>query len=74
MTRIIPLHFADTATDCEFTFGSGDPSYGNGGIEGFTHNKDRHTRYTMTVQDRNPEKYLLQHDAADPPRLRGASE
>ncbi|HYW32767.1 MAG TPA: FkbM family methyltransferase [Gemmatimonas sp.] len=69
-TRIIPLHFAATATDGEFTFGSGDPSYGNGGIVGFTHNKVRNTRYTMTVQGRNLEKYLLQHHIADLPRLR----
>jgi FkbM family methyltransferase len=69
-TRIIPLHFAATATDGEFTFGSGDPSYGNGGIVGFTHNKVRNTRYTMTVQGRNLEKYLREHHLADLPRLR----
>jgi FkbM family methyltransferase len=68
-TRIIPLHFAATATDGEFTFGSGDPSYGNGGIVGFTHNKVRNTRYTMTVQGRNLEKYLREHHLADLPRL-----
>lgn len=69
-TRIIPLHFAATATDGEYTFGSGDPSYGNGGIVGFTHNKVRNTRYTMTVQGRNLEKYLREQHAADLPRLR----
>ncbi len=38
-TNIIPLNFAATAVDGEFTFGSGDPSFGNGGIVGFTHMK-----------------------------------
>jgi FkbM family methyltransferase len=69
-TRIIPLHFAATATDGEFTFGSGDASYGNGGIVGFTHNKIGNTRYTMTVEGRNLEKYLRQHHVADLSRLR----
>ncbi len=57
-TNITPLNFAATAEDGEFTFGSGDPSYGNGGIVGFTHNKKRNTRYTFQVTGKNLEQYL----------------
>jgi len=57
-TQIIPLNFAATATDGEFTFGSGDPSFGNGGIVGFTHNATRNTRYQFNVQGKNLEQYL----------------
>jgi FkbM family methyltransferase len=56
--NIIPLNFAATAQDGEFTFGSGDPSYGNGGIIGFTHNKKRNIRYTFPVTGKNLEQYL----------------
>ncbi len=60
-TNIIPLNFAATAEDGEFTFGSGDPSYGNGGIVGFTHNKKRNTRYTFQVTGKNLEQYLTKN-------------
>jgi len=63
LTNIVPLNFAATATDGEFVFGSGDPSYGNGGIVGFTHNKARNVRYTLRVTGRNLENYLRQHHA-----------
>jgi FkbM family methyltransferase len=69
-TNIVPLNFAATAEDGEFTFGSGDPSYGNGGIVGFTHNKARNTRYTFQVTGRNLSRYLEQHYAEWLPRLR----
>jgi len=58
-TNIVPLNFAATAEDGEYTFGSGDPSYGNGGIVGFTHNKKRNTRYTFQVTGKNLEQYLI---------------
>jgi FkbM family methyltransferase len=57
-TQIIPLNFAATTTDGEFTFGSSDASFGNGGIVGFTHNSHRNTRYTFKVQGKNLEQYL----------------
>ncbi|MDZ4716422.1 MAG: FkbM family methyltransferase [Cytophagales bacterium] len=60
-TTIEPLNFAATAYDGEFTFGSGDPSYGNGGIVGFTHNEARNTRFTLNVTGRNLEQYLLKN-------------
>jgi FkbM family methyltransferase len=62
-TNIIPLNFAATSEDGEFTFGSGDPSYGNGGIIGFTHNKKRNTRYTFPVTGKNLERYLKKNHA-----------
>lgn len=57
-TNIIPLNFAATPDDGEFTFGSGDPSYGNGGIIGFTYNEKRNTRYTFQVTGKNLQNYL----------------
>jgi len=68
-TRIIPLNFAATAEDGEFTFGSGDPSYGNGGIVGFTHNTRRNTRYTFSVRGRHLTRYLTAHYADALPKL-----
>ena len=59
--NIIPLNFAATAEDGEFVFGSGDPSYGNGGIVGFTHNERRNTRNTFQVTGKNLNQYLNQH-------------
>lgn len=60
-TNILPLNFAATSEDGEFTFGSGDPSYGNGGIVGFTNNRRRNTRYKFQVQGRNIQNYLLEN-------------
>jgi FkbM family methyltransferase len=68
-TNIVPLNFAATAEDGEFTFGSGDPSYGNGGIVGFTHNEKRNVRYTFKVTGKNLYKYLLAHYAEYLPKL-----
>ncbi|MFM9836905.1 MAG: FkbM family methyltransferase [Cyclobacteriaceae bacterium] len=58
-TNIIPLNFAASTEDGEFTFGSGDPSYGNGGLVGFTHNEKRNVRYTFQVTGKNLHKYLV---------------
>jgi FkbM family methyltransferase len=69
-TNIIPLNFAATAQDGEFTFGSGDPSYGNGGIVGFTHNRKRNTRYTFQVTGKNLEQYLHKEYAQLLPKLK----
>ncbi len=57
-TSIVSLNVAATAYDGNFTFGSGDPSYGNGGIVGFTHNQARNVRYTLDVTGINLENYL----------------
>lgn len=68
-TNIVPLNFAATTSDGEFVFGSSDPSYGNGGIVGYTHNKKRNVRYTFKVTGKNLEQYLRQHYAASLPKL-----
>jgi len=68
-TNIVPLNFAATSHDGEFTFGSGDPSYGNGGIVGFTHNQARNVRYQFQVTGKNMENYLRQNYANDLKRL-----
>ena len=68
-TTIIPLNFAATAYDGEFTFGSGDPSYGNGGIVGFTHNQARNVRFTLNVIGKNLETYVRQNYADRLPKL-----
>lgn len=68
-TNIIPLNLAATVEDGEYTFGSGDPSFGNGGIVGFTHNDKRNIRYTFKVTGKNLYKYLLAHHANLLPKL-----
>jgi FkbM family methyltransferase len=59
LTSIIPLNFAATKEDGTFTFGSGDASFGNGGVVGFTHNKKRNVRYTFDVVGKNLSRFLL---------------
>jgi FkbM family methyltransferase len=59
LTNITPLNFAATKEDGTFTFGSGDASFGNGGIVGFTHNKKRNVRYTFDVVGKNLSRFLL---------------
>ena len=57
-TNIIPLRFAATNEDGEFTFASGDASFHNGGIMGFSSNIKRNVRYTFKVEGKNLERYL----------------
>lgn len=68
-TNIVPLNFAATSHDGEFTFGSGDPSFGNGGIVGFTHNQARNVRFQFEVTGKNLENYLRTHYADKLSRL-----
>ena len=69
ITNIVPLCFAATSHDGEFTFGSGDPSYGNGGIVGFTHNQARNVRFQLKVTGKNLENFLRQNYADKLTRL-----
>jgi FkbM family methyltransferase len=62
-TRIIPLRHATTVEEKEYTFGSGDASFGNGGIVGFTSNIRKNVRYTFQVQGINLEKFLFENYA-----------
>lgn len=59
--KIVALNCAATADEGQFTFGSGDASFGNGGIVGFTTNIAKNTRYTFSVKGRNLEKLLLEN-------------
>jgi FkbM family methyltransferase len=68
-TNIIALNFAATAEDGEFTFGSGDASFANGGIVGFSSNRASNHRYTFTVHGKNLVKYLNELYTAQLPRL-----
>lgn len=68
-TNVVPLNFAATNEDGTFTFGSGDPSFGNGGIVGFTFNRKRNTRYTFQVTGKNLQNYLSENYSHILPRL-----
>lgn len=69
-TNIQPLNFAATSHDGEFTFGSGDASYGNGGIVGFTYNEKANVRYTLQVNGKNLQNYLNKNYSSLLPRLK----
>ncbi len=68
-THIVPLNFAAAAHDGDYTFGSGDPCFINGGIVGFSSNKACHSHYRFTVQGRDLAKYLNEHHAPALSRL-----
>ena len=68
-TTIIPLNFAATMEDGEFTFASGDASFGNGGIVGFTSNIPRNVRYTFNVTGKNLDSYLRNKYSDQLPKL-----
>jgi len=57
-TNIVAENFAVTADDGVFHLGSGDPSFGNGGVVGFTHNQPRNVRYQMEVPGKNLERFV----------------
>lgn len=57
-TNIVPLNFAATAEEGEFTFASGNASFNNGGIMGFSTNIKKNNRYTFKVRGKNLEHYL----------------
>jgi len=63
-TNIIPLRFAATSEDGEFTFASGDASFHNGGIMGFSTNIKKNVRYTFKVEGKNLEQYLKREYAS----------
>lgn len=68
-TRIVPLNFAAATDDGDYTFGSGDPCFINGGIVGYSSNKASHSHYRFTVPGKNLAKYLDAHHAAALSRL-----
>ena len=68
-TNIIPLNFAVTSQDGEFTFASGDASFNNGGIMGFSSNIRKNNRFTFKVTGKNLENYLNNNFAEWLPKL-----
>ena len=68
-TNIIPLNFAVTAQDGEFTFASGDASFNNGGIMGFSSNIQKNNRFTFKVVGKNLELFLNSNYAEWLPKL-----
>lgn len=69
LLKIVPLPFAATSTDGEYTFGSGDAAYGNGGIVGFSTNKASNVRYKFNVTGKNLEKYIDSYYSEYLPKL-----
>ncbi len=60
-THIIPLNFAAACDDADYIFASGDPSFINGGIVGYSHNRAGNTRYRFTVPGKNLARFLNEH-------------
>jgi FkbM family methyltransferase len=58
-TCIVPLNFAATDSDGNFTFNYSDASYCNGGFFQKIENQKHGHKYTLEVTGKNLEKYLL---------------
>lgn len=68
-SNIIPLNFAATEHDGEFTFNYSDASFCNGGfLQEIENNRHRHN-YELKVVGRNLERYLREHHKNDLHRL-----
>jgi len=69
-TNIIPMCFAATAEDGEFTFNYSDASFCNGGFLSQNHKKNHGHHYPLKVKGINLEHYLLGHYKEDLNRLK----
>lgn len=69
LTRIVPLCFAATEKDDEFTFHYSDASFCNGGFLSQISNQNHRHNYTLQVKGRNLEKYLFENNYDDLPKL-----
>ncbi|GHV23280.1 hypothetical protein FACS1894174_08930 [Bacteroidia bacterium] len=69
-TNIVPLCFAATAEDGEFTFNYSDASFCNGGFLSQINNKKHGHNYTLNVKGVNLEHYLLDNYKKDLTRLK----
>ncbi len=58
-TNIIPLCFAATSDDGQFTFNYSDASFCNGGFLSQIKNKRHGHNYTLDIEGKNLQKYLL---------------
>lgn len=61
LTRIVPLPFAATETDGEFTFNYSDASFCNGGFLSEIKDSHHHHNYRLNVTGKNLEKYLMEN-------------
>ena len=68
-TNIIPLCFAATAEDGDFTFHYSDASFCNGGFLSKIKSKKHGHNYTLDVVGRNVQDYLLSKHKADLDKL-----
>lgn len=60
LTRIVPLPFAATAEDGEFTFNYSDASFCNGGFLSEIENTSHGHSYTLPIVGKNMEHYLYE--------------
>ena len=67
--KIIPLPFAATENDGEFTFHYSDASFCNGGFLSNVKNQRHNHNYTLNVQGKNLEKYLRENFSTYLPNL-----
>ena len=69
-TNIIPLCFAATAEDGEFTFNYSDASFCNGGFLSQINKKNHGHNYTLKIKGLNFENYLMSNYKNDLHRLK----
>jgi len=69
-TNIVPLCFAATAEDGEFSFNYSDASFCNGGFLSQNRNKKHGHNYTLKIKGVNLERYLFDHYRDDLKRLK----
>lgn len=69
-THIIPLNFAATETDGDFTFHYSDAAYCNGGYLSQIQNQYHGHNYPLTVKGCNLENYLQLHHPAQVQQIR----
>ena len=58
-TNIIPVCFAATSEDGDFTFNYSDASFNNGGFCRRSHVKNHHLNYTLKRYGKNLQNYLF---------------
>jgi FkbM family methyltransferase len=68
-TNILPLCFAATSHDGEFTFNYSDASFCNGGFLSKIKNKNHKHNYTLNVAGKNLQDYLFENHKADLEKL-----
>lgn len=67
--NIIPVCFAATSEDGDFTFNYSDASFNNGGFLSEIHVKNHHHNYTLNVTGKNLQNYLFNNFSKELERL-----